>query len=269
MTILRRIMIATLAIALVAIGGARATSTTNFSDQWWAVNESGWALSVQQQSDVLFISLLTYATDGKPTWFTATAPLQPGPNPGHAVFIGDLYLTTGTSYAGQWDPKSLGYRKVGTLQFAASAPENASLTYTVDGTTVTKSLIRQTWRYENLAGTYRGGWNADRPFCIEGPANQTRFDDALTITIARNSDNTVTVKLDFADGGSESFSGTYTQSGHLGRIDGEFAGYGQIFVTEIEVTSAGFTGRFAGHLITSRWRDWCDMTNGRIGGVLR
>ena len=81
-------------------------------------------------------------------------------------------------------------------------------------------------------------------------------------------DNAVTVTLRFGDGGEESFSGTYAQSGHLGRIaDGEFSvDFGTISVSEIEIRGSGFTGRFAGDLLTSRWHDWCNMDNGRIGG---
>jgi hypothetical protein len=126
------------------------------------------------------------------------------------------------------------------------------------------------WRYENLSGSYYGGWNGDRSGCINGPGNNTHFEDPLTITVAKNADNAVTVTLQFVDGGSESFSGTYTQSGHMGRIDGVFPqGMGNISIFEIEITISGFTGRFAGDLVTSHWRDWCDMKNGRIGGVRR
>lgn len=272
MTNLRRVAIAALTMAALAIGGAKAASTTNYSDQWWSQNESGWAVSVQQQADVLFVSLLVYGTDGKPTWFTATAPLQQGSDPGHMVFTGDLYLTNGPYFATQWSPSALTYRKVGTLTFVGSGPDRATLTYSVDGTPVSKSLIRQTWRYERIDGAYLGAWSADRANCIQGPANETRFEEPVTITVEADGNNLVTVTLRFGDGASETITGAYTQSGHLGRIDGEFDythHLGYISISEIAFTSAGFTARFEGDLVSARWRDWCDMRNGRIAGILR
>jgi hypothetical protein len=271
MKALRQLLIASFSIAVLSAGAARAASTTNFSDQWWVPSESGWGASVLQQSNTLFIDLMVYGADGKPTWFVAAASLQTNPPGGHAVFIGDLYASTGPYYGAAFKPTLVTQRKVGTLTFDPVSVNDATMSYTVDGAPVVKSVTRQTWSYEKFNGSYHGGWNADRSNCIQGPGNQTHFEDSLAITVAKNdADNAVTVTLHFADGASESFSGTYSQSGHLGRIDGVFPNNaGRISVTEIEITSSGFTARFAGDLITSRWRDWCDMKNGRIGGVLR
>jgi len=272
MTNLRRVAIAVLAMSMLAVGAAKAANTTDYSDQWWALNESGWGLSVHQQADVIFVSLLVYGTDGKPTWFTAAATLQPGSDPGHAVFTGDLYLTNGSYFPTQWNPAALTYRKVGALAFVGAGPDNATLTYSVDGTQVSKSMIRQTWRFGNIAGTYVGAWNADRTNCIEGPTNETHFEDRLTIIVDTIGDNRVTVTLRYDTGAPDIITGVYAQSGHLGRIDGEFDylhHMGYIAITEIEVTGSGFTAKFEGDLVSSHWRDWCSMKNGRIGGILR
>ena len=270
MKALRQLLVASLSVAFLATGAANAASTTNFSDQWWVSTESGWGASVQQQSNTLFIDLMMYGADGKPTWFFVAAFLQTSPPAGHTVFVGDLYATTGPYYGGAFNPSLVTARKVGTLTFDATAANTATMSYTVDGTPVVKSVTRQTWSYEDLSGSYHGGWNGDRASCINGPANETHFEDQLTITVAKNADNAVTVTLRFGDGGIESFSGTYAQSGHLGRIDGVFPeGMGRISVSEIETTRSGFTARFEGDLVTSHWRDWCEMKNGRIGGVLR
>lgn len=158
------------------------------------------------------------------------------------------------------------------MTFVGNGPESATLNYSVDGTPMSKSLVRQTWRYESIAGTYVGGWNADRVNCISGPANETHFEDRLTIVVEAIGDNRVTVTLRYDTGEPDIITGVYTQSGHLGRIDGEFAYQvhgGYVGITEIEVTGSGFTAKFEGDLVSSRWRDWCDMKNGRIGGVLR
>ena len=67
MKLLRGVMVALLATAMLACGGAMAASTTNYSDQWWIPAESGWGASVLQQNDVLFIDLFVYDTSTSPT----------------------------------------------------------------------------------------------------------------------------------------------------------------------------------------------------------
>lgn len=272
MTVLRKLLIASLSVAFAAAGSVRAAATTNFTDQWWVASESGWGASVHQQSDTLVVNLLVYGADGKPTWFIATAPLQAEAPGGHTVFAGDLWATRGPYYgAALFNPASVDARKVGVLNFDASSASNATISYSVDGVPVVKEVTRHTWDHENLTGTYYGAWNGDRLNCINQPIGfKARFEDPLTIVVEHDADGTVNVTWRYLDGGSESFSGTYTQSGHLGRIDGDFhpEGFGYISISEIEVMSSGFSARFEGDLITSHWRDWCEM-RGRIGGVLR
>jgi hypothetical protein len=94
MSLLRRSFGMLLLIACLVSGRANAAATTNFSDQWWIPDESGWGASVLQQWDTLFIDLFVYGTDNKPTWFVAAATLQSA-TAGHVVFSGDLYATSG------------------------------------------------------------------------------------------------------------------------------------------------------------------------------
>ena len=86
MKLLREVLAALLATAMLACGGATASSTTNYSDQWWNPAEDGWGASVLQQHDVLFIDLFVYDANSSATWFTAAVFLQAGapagPHPG-------------------------------------------------------------------------------------------------------------------------------------------------------------------------------------------
>src|SRR3569833_2403176 len=93
----------------------RAAATTNFSDQWWVPNESGWGASVLQQRDVLFIDLFVYDPSGVPIWYTAAAYLQPSPGNGRVLFVGDLYLTNGPWFGGSFNPAAVTHRRVGSL----------------------------------------------------------------------------------------------------------------------------------------------------------
>src|SRR6476646_8844351 len=131
MNMLRTFRTLLVVLALVTVGAfatsARASAGTNFSDQWWNPNESGWGASVLQQYDTLFIDLFVYATDGRPQWYTAAVYYQP--QSGRSQFIGDLYATTGPWFGAFFNPAAVSARRVGTLQFDADSTDFATLTY--------------------------------------------------------------------------------------------------------------------------------------------
>jgi len=264
MTILRRLVIAFLTVAMLVPGLARAATTTDFSDQWWVPTESGWGASVLQQSNTLFIDLMVYGVDGKPTWFVAAASLQTSPPAGHAVFVGDLYAATGPYYGAAFNPASATLRKAGTLTFDATSATNATMSYTVDGTPVVKNVTRQTWSYEYLGGTYDTVWKT-------GCGYPSPFDWEGTVTVIRhNADNTVTMNVSCPSCWTvfqHNFHGDYTQSGHLGQIAADLAApdAGAITIAEIAKTTAGFTGRFTGNVAIAG--QTCQITNGLIGAV--
>ena len=73
----------------------------NYSDMWWNPNESGWGVTIADHETQLFAVYYSYDTDGSPLWFTV-----PGGTftPDRRYFSGDLYRTTGPSFAGPFDP---------------------------------------------------------------------------------------------------------------------------------------------------------------------
>ena len=119
-----RMLLAALAFASLA-SAARASSGTNFSDQWWNPNESGWGLSVLQQADVLFIDLFVYGPDGRPTWYTASLDFQPQ-FANRIVFAGDLAATAGPWFGGFFNPGFVAVGKVGTITFEATSTDTAA-----------------------------------------------------------------------------------------------------------------------------------------------
>jgi len=277
MKALRQLLIALLSVGVLATGVAHAASTTNFSDQWWVPAESGWGASVLQQSNTLFIDLMMYGADGKPTWFVVAASLQTSPPEGHAVFNGDLYAATGPYYGGAFNPTLVTLRKVGTLTFDAATASNATMSYTVDGTPVVKNVTRQTWSYENLVGTYDAMWK----YSCNGAA-AFPFDWGFTETVIRhNADNTVTIRVTrpfWWDDVQHDFRGNYTQSGHMGQIAADLVepDSGSITIFDIEKTATGFTSRLTGRTSTRYfWQSGvvigspCQITDGRIVAVRR
>lgn len=270
MKAITRIVVAVFTFVLLGAGAARAASTTNFSDQWWIPAESGWGASVLQQADVLFIDLFVYGNDGKATWFTAAATFQASSPAGHVVFTGDLYLTNGPYFGNPWNPGALGYRQVGTLTFDANTVNDARLTYTVDGTPVVKDVTRQFWRFESLTGSYYGGWTGDQTACTL-PGDNGHFEAAITFQIAQNAANSITMQVqETVSGDSYTFTGPYSQAGHMGHIASTLSAggiSGPVTFFEIERTIAGITGRFVG--TAGGGGGSCNLANGYIAGVRR
>jgi hypothetical protein len=276
MMALRKLLIASLSVAVLAGGAAQAASTSDFSDQWWVPSESGWGASVQQQASTLFIDLMVYAGDGKPAWFSAAAYQQANAPAGHTVFAGDLYATTGPSPSGAFDPALVNARKIGALTFDASSLNNAILSYTVDGTPVVKNVQRQTWSYENLTGNYDTMWKYG---CGGAPAFPSEWGFTNTV-IDHRADNAVTMDVAFWGFGYEpafDVQGTYAQSGHMGEVEAVLIApnAGSIRISEIEKTTTGFTARLAGEMSTQHmWQgailiQSCQITEGRIVAVRR
>jgi hypothetical protein len=260
MRILRLLLVA------LALGSfawtARASSGTNFSDQWWNPDESGWGASMLQQADVLFVDLFVYGADGRPTWFTAAAYFQP--QSGRVLFSGDLYVTSGPWFGAFFNPAAVFARKVGTLQFEASSTDFATLTYSVDGVVVSKQIERQLWAYENFTGSYFGGLVYDQSGCAVASDNG-HVEEFGAFQIDHPATNAFTLSLQ-SNFGNCTVTGNYSQLGHMGTVDANYAcSYGingTMTLYELERTSSGMTGRFIAQ------NNACQVA-GTLGGVER
>ena len=270
MDMLYRLKIALLTLALSACGAAGAASTTNFSDQWWNADESGWGASILQQRDVLFVDLFVYGSDGKPTWFTAAASHQGTNSAGHQVFSGTLNQTVGPYYGGAFDPAAVGYRAVGTLTFEADTVSSATLSYSVDGTQIVKRVTRQLWRFENIAGDYLGGLVVDTTGCV-GSTGTEHVEFTAFIRITHATDNAATIVFELPGSSSCTLAGAYTQAGHMGAVTGRLSCAGEpgssaATAFEIERSISAISGRFTA--ASDPGGDNCKSV-GRFGGVLR
>ena len=257
-----RMLLAALAFASLT-SAVRASSGTNFSDQWWNPNESGWGLSVLQQADVLFIDLFVYGPDGRPTWYTAALDFQPQ-FPNRIVFSGDLAATAGPWFGGFFNPAFVAVGKVGTITFEATSTDTAALTYSVNGVVVSKAIQRQLWAYEHFTGSYYGGLVYDQSGCVN-PTDNGHVEELGAFQITHAADNTFTLALQ-SNYGTCTVTGNYSQLGHMGTVDANYAcSYGingTMTLYELERTSAGMTGRFVAT------NNVCDAA-GTLGGVQR
>ncbi len=258
-----RSLLAVLALCAACLTGtAQASAGTNFSDQWWNPDESGWGASILQQYTVLFIDIFVYGPDNRPTWYTAAAYYQP--SSGRALFTGDLYVTNGPWFGAFFNPATVVQRKVGTLQFDATSTDFAMLTYSVDGVFVSKSIQRQLWTYEDFSGSYYGGLVYDQSSCANA-ANNGHVEEFGAFQITHPADNSFTLALQSSFGNC-TVTGLYSQLGHMGTVNANYTcSYGvngTMTLYELERTSAGMTGRFVAD------NNLCQAA-GTLGGVQR
>src|SRR5258706_8474165 len=114
---------------------------TNYTALWWVPSESGWGMNTNHQGNMMFVTLFTYASDGQPMWLVG--PSMAGD--GDRTFAGKIYRTTRSPFnQAPWTPlASQDVQEVGAMQIYFVTANLASVTYSVNGVSVTKSISRQ------------------------------------------------------------------------------------------------------------------------------
>jgi hypothetical protein len=116
----------------------------NYSDLWWkspANSESGWGINLTHQGNFIFATWFTYGADGKGMWLEGL--LSPSGTTG-SVFSGTLNRDQGAAFdMDPWPSSSHAVAAVGTASIAFTDANNATFTYTVNGITQTKAIMRQ------------------------------------------------------------------------------------------------------------------------------
>ena len=249
------------AIAFVLLAcslGARAnTFSTDNTDLWYNANESGWGVNVMQQGEILFVTLFVYSPSGAATWYVGPSTTYVGNDSAGLNFSGPLYQTTGPWFGGPFNPNAVGNRQVGTVTFSSPNQTTGALSYSVDGTQVTKAVTRQTWRNYNLTGNYLGGQVGTYSNC---PVTNGYVEEPGNVSISHNDPS-----FTMASQGC-TYNGTYAQDGRLGRVSGNYSCSngiaGQFTAFEIEATITGLTARVSAQSNACTW-------SGRIGGLRR
>jgi hypothetical protein len=117
---------------------ANAVAPPNYTDLWWNPAESGWGLNLTHQGSVIFGTLFTYDASGAPLWLV----LSRGDQQADGSFAGTLYRTTGPAFnAVPWSATTP--VEVGSMRVAFSSNGAGTLTYSVDGVSVTKTISRE------------------------------------------------------------------------------------------------------------------------------
>lgn len=262
---MRRILgIATLFLATLMPVHANAANTwgTDFSDLWWNSRESGWGANIAHQGEVIFMTLFVYGEDQRVRWYVAPAMTYLSGTSG--TFFGTLNETTGPFLGdGAFDPQQVGIRTVGDVTLRFDTAQVGTLSYSVDGVAVAKTVERQTFRENNLTGNYLGAEIGSSTGCSSGTG---AFENKAALTINHSGDN-VSILSTLSDTLSCTYSGIYAQAGRMGQIQGSVSctngAQGAFSALEVE---AGYLGFLAGYIVD--YGNGCIET-GRIGGMKR
>lgn len=257
---LRRHAAAFLAAIGFAMPASATTFGTDFTDLWFNPAEQGWGVNVIQQSGTLFATLFVYGADSTPRWYVASDLRGGGTS-----FSGTLYQTNGPAFSAPWTGGAA-VNAVGSMTFNFSGFNSGTLTYVVNGVTVNKSIQRQTFAGNNIAGNYIGGMTATASSCANAADNGFALITGL-LTVQHGSGNP-TMRVDFRNNAGVAaqctFTGPYVAAGRLGSIGGTFTctlgSNGTFTMTEVDVSRNGFTAAFTG-------RDQFCSYNGYFGGI--
>jgi hypothetical protein len=266
-----RLLAAFAASLAMAFPASATTHSTDYTDLWFLPAESGWGVNVIQQYDIVFATFFVYAADGTPRWFVAPDTRSVASAPGQNTFTGRLYSTTGTYYGSPWAGTS--NADVGPVTFSFTSATTGTVSYTVNGVPVTKSIVRQTWRGNLLTGNYIGGTTANGTNCRNGVTNGPILIHG-ELTIGHSNFFNPTFRVDFFTGagapGTCTYTGAYSQEGRMGRVNGgtfscQIQGVanppaGTFTLTQIEANTKGLSARFNGS------DQFCDY-DGYFGGI--
>jgi len=255
--------LASLVVSLSVCGSCLAQSLgTAFSDLWWNPAESGWGVTVDHQQDVMFLTFFIYRSDGSPYWVTSllTHPVDPS-RP--FFFSGDVYETHGPSFGQPFNPSLVTNRKVGTATFNATQGNAATLTYAIDGVTVTKSIQRQTLRFLDFSGAFNGIVNYQLSSCANPSLNGQQLVLPGQLTILHSGAEYKMVLQTAL--GTCGFVGTYGQTGSIGAASGTLScndgTAGTFSMSAMQWTIYGMSAQIVAHQTGD-----CTLS-GIIGGI--
>jgi hypothetical protein len=118
-----------------------ASGVASYQDLWWAGSqENGWGMSIAQHGSTLFAAMFVYDDSGRPVWY-----VMPGGawNAANTAYTGALYQPTSASFASYDASRFAVGAAVGSATITFTSATTATLAYTINGKSGTKSIQRQ------------------------------------------------------------------------------------------------------------------------------
>ena len=181
------------------------------SDLWAIPNESGWGMQLVQRAEIIFATLFVYYKTNGPIWYSAT--LEPH---GQQTWRGDLVQSNGPWFGTiPYDPATIKVNVVGPMTFSALSDHTATLTYSVNGVVVTKSIERLTLRDENSSGDYVGVLSYSADGC-PNPQDTTRYQNRIDFEMVQNAGVLTMISQEQGKSAVCTSTGNRTQYGQFG-----------------------------------------------------
>jgi len=137
-----REVVGPLHLSIGRAGSASNRPHDDYSDMWWNPREPGWALTVNQYTEKLFMVWQTYDESGKPMWLVAPGGAWSRDSEGRLHFGGAVYRSTGPSWQVPYSAKAMHLTPVGIADFSPLDASHAVFTYTVDNISGLKMVER-------------------------------------------------------------------------------------------------------------------------------
>ena len=130
-----------------------AQGPVDYTDMWWAgVAENGWGISINQHGGIQFNVIFAYDAAGKPLWYVMPAGIF---NAAGTTVTGALYLPTSSPFSAYDRTKFVVGAPVGNATITYTGNNAATLAYTINGISATKSIQRQLFAPETTAPNLR------------------------------------------------------------------------------------------------------------------
>ncbi len=146
---------------------ALATGPLDYTDMWWAGEaENGWGVSITQHGIIQFIVIYAYDSGGKPLWYVIPGGSW---NAAQTAFTGNVYLPTSSPF-NVYDKSQFKINpSVGTATVTYAGSGAATLAYTINGVSGSKSIQRELFAVDDgqpklqvydlwWAGSLEDGW---------------------------------------------------------------------------------------------------------------
>jgi len=130
-----------------------ATGPADYTDMWWAgSSENGWGMSVTQHGPIQFNVIFAYEATGKALWY-----VMPGGSFDAAgtVFTGSLFLPTSSPFSAYDKSRFAIGPPVGSATITYTSNSTATLAYTINGISASKSIQRQVFALETTGANLR------------------------------------------------------------------------------------------------------------------
>jgi hypothetical protein len=132
---------------IVTMSGARnvtanfaaSTVATTYTGLWWNAAESGWGMSLTQRGSIVFVAWYTYSSTGAPVWYVMSNCALVATSCTGEIFA----VTGGRALTTLWNAPTLGVASVGTGTLTFTNADTGNFSFSLNGTTGTKSITRQ------------------------------------------------------------------------------------------------------------------------------